>query len=108
MQTSPSHSLASTLHITRPINLFAGTIRDLAPHELLVRTETQMFGRLPKSGAVVLTTRTTTETLKEMAERMGMQEKEGFLREVNGWGADEAKFKGRGLWICVVERVLSG
>jgi hypothetical protein len=108
VQTSPSHSLASTLHIIRPINLFAGTIKDLLPHELLIRTETQLFGRLPKSGAVVLTTRTTTETLKEVAERMGAREKEGFLKEIHGWGVDEAKFKGRDLWIGVVERVLRG
>jgi hypothetical protein len=108
VQTSPSHSLASTLHIVRPINLFAGTIKDLLPHELLIRTETQMFGRLPKSGAVVLTTRTTTETLKEVAERMGAREKEEFLKEIDVWGVDEAKFKGRDLWITVVERVLRG
>jgi hypothetical protein len=39
---------------------------------------------------------------------MGVQEKERFLKEVNRWGADEAKFKGRGLWISVVERVFRG
>ncbi|KAI1587401.1 repeatmulti-domain protein [Pyrenophora tritici-repentis] len=54
IQTSPpTHSLASTLHITRPIDFFAGNIANLHPSELLVRTSTQVFARLPKSGAVI-------------------------------------------------------
>ncbi|CAA9960912.1 DUF3445 multi-domain protein [Pyrenophora teres f. maculata] len=109
IQTSPpTHSLASTLHITRPIDFFAGNIANLHPSELLVRTSMQVFARLPKSGAVVVATRTETETLGAMASRMGRVEKEGFLKEVAGWGEEEARFKGRELWVGVVERVLRG
>ncbi len=67
-----------------------------------------MFARLPKSGAVVVTTRTDTQTLKAMARRMTGAEKERFLREVEGWGPEEARNKGRELWIGVVERCLKG
>jgi hypothetical protein len=67
-----------------------------------------MYARLPKSDAVIVTTRTSTETLNDMAGRMSTYEKEGFLREVEGWGVDEARTKGRELWIGVVERCLKG
>lgn len=67
-----------------------------------------MFARLPKTGAVVVTTRTRTETLSEMVERMNGREKGAFMREVEGWGNEEAKAKGRDLWIGVVERCLKG
>jgi hypothetical protein len=67
-----------------------------------------MFARLPKSDAVIVTIRTGTETLGEMAERMNGMEKEAFIREVKGWGAEEARIKGRDLWIGVVERCLNG
>ncbi|KAI4682648.1 uncharacterized protein J4E84_007112 [Alternaria hordeiaustralica] len=43
IQTRPLRAtLASTLHIPRPMDFFAGHIADLQPTELLVRTETQM------------------------------------------------------------------
>jgi hypothetical protein len=90
------------------MDFFAGNIANLHPSELLVRTETQMFARLPKSDAVIVTTRTSTETITDMAERMNGWEKEAFLKTVNGWGAEEARFKGRELWIGVVERCLKG
>jgi hypothetical protein len=35
-------------------------------------------------------------------------EKERFLREVEGWEPEEARTKGRELWIGVVERCLKG
>ncbi|KAI4643810.1 hypothetical protein J4E93_006823 [Alternaria ventricosa] len=109
IQTRPLRAtLASTLHIPRPMDFFAGHIADLHPSELLVRTETQMYARLPKSGAVIVTTRTNTETLSEMKDRMTMREKEAFLREIGQWGEEEARVKGRDLWIGVVERCLKG
>ncbi|KAG9187281.1 hypothetical protein G6011_05152 [Alternaria panax] len=109
IQTRPHRSsLASSLHIPRPVDFFAGNIANLHPSELLVRTETQMFARLPKTGAVVVTTRTSTETLSDVAERMNGREKKAFMMEVEGWGNEEARFKGRELWIGVVERCLKG
>ena len=57
---------------------------------------------------MVVATRTGTETLRDMAARMGREDKEAFLKEVNGWGEEEARFKGRELWVGVVERVLRG
>jgi len=90
------------------MDFFAGHIADLYPSELLVRTETQMYARLPKSGAVIVTTRTSTETLSEMKDRMTMREKEAFLKEIGQWGEEEARAKGRDLWIGVVERCLKG
>ncbi|KAI4942622.1 hypothetical protein J4E91_010017 [Alternaria rosae] len=109
IQTRPPRAtLASTLHIPRLMDFFAGHIADLQPTELLVRTETQMYARLPRSGAVIVTTRTSTETLSEMKDRMSSREKEAFLREVGEWGPEEARLKGRDLWIGVVERYLKG
>jgi hypothetical protein len=55
-----------------------------------------------------MTTRTTTETLQNLVGRLTAEEKGGFLLAINGWGDDETKFKGRNLWIGVVERVLRG
>jgi hypothetical protein len=43
-----------------------------------------------------------------MAERMNGREKDAFMMEVEGWGNEEAKAKGRDLWIGVVERCLKG
>ncbi|RMZ70817.1 alpha- -mannosyltransferase [Pyrenophora seminiperda CCB06] len=109
IQTSPvNQSLASSLHITRPIDFFAGNIVNLHPSQLLVRTSTQVFTKLPNSGAVVVATRTDTETLQDMAARMGKKEKEEFLEQVSNWGDEESRFKGRELWMGVVERVLTG
>ena len=109
IQTSPAmHSLSSTLHITRPMDFFAGNIANLHPSELLVRISIQVFARLPNSGAVVVATRTETETLRDMAAGMDREDKEAFLKEVNEWGEEEARFKGRELWVGIVERVLRG
>lgn len=90
------------------MDFFAGHIADLQPTELLVRTETQMYARLPRSDSVIVTTRTSTETLSEMKDRMSSREKEAFLRELGEWGPEEARLKGRDLWIGVVERYLKG
>jgi len=88
------------------MDLFAGNIQDLAPSDLLVRRETQMLHRLTRCGAVVLTLRTQTERLVDvLADR---EQRDDFMREVEGWGREEARIKGRDLWIGGVERWIAG
>ncbi|RAR14509.1 hypothetical protein DDE83_002081 [Stemphylium lycopersici] len=107
IQTSPqSHSLASLFHKPRPMDLFAGNIHNLAPPDLLVRREMQMLHQLPRCGAVVLTLRKRTERLVDvLADR---DQREAFMRDVEGWGREEARIKGRDLWIGGVKRWIAG
>ncbi|CAO2652554.1 Nn.00g008370.m01.CDS01 [Neocucurbitaria sp. VM-36] len=100
IQTRPDkRTLSSLLFTQRPADFFSGNIFNLAPADLLVRRETQTFRRLPKCGAVVISTRTGTRGLAEL----GRGERRELLEEVRGWGEDGARFKGRDLWITAVE-----
>ncbi|KAF1947472.1 hypothetical protein EJ02DRAFT_333533 [Clathrospora elynae] len=96
--------LAALLHIRRPVDFFAGDLHNLLPSTLIVRRETTMFHRLPRSGAVIMTTRTAMQELRQL----GLKERAELMREVYGWDEDEARFKGRALWVGLVERFFAG
>ncbi|KAF1844315.1 uncharacterized protein K460DRAFT_379282 [Cucurbitaria berberidis CBS 394.84] len=100
IQTRPDRrTLGDVLHIQRPADFFAGNIFNLTPKDLLVRRETQIFRRLPKSAAIVFSSKTSTTRLVELSRI----ERRELLREVEGWNEDVARFKGRDLWITAVE-----
>jgi hypothetical protein len=91
--------LSTSLHISRPADFFSGSVQHLVPQNLYVRREYQSFRQLPKSGAVVMMTRTDLSKLMDIEDRQG---KTGLIAEIRGWDEDEATFKGRDLWIRAV------
>lgn len=108
IQTLPSHhpsaSLTTQLHVLRPVDFFPGRTRNLKAEELLVRTETQTFFRLEKSGAVVMSSRARVERLMDLEE----VERRELWEEVRGWGVEEARVKGREIWGRVLEALSNG
>ncbi|OAL56231.1 hypothetical protein IQ07DRAFT_496700 [Pyrenochaeta sp. DS3sAY3a] len=99
---SPRPLLASTLHIPRPADLFAGDISSLHVGLMVVRREVQTFRALPGSGAVVMSTKTKLERLVSLEE----MERRELLSEFGGWGEMEKRVKGWELWEEVVEGFL--
>jgi hypothetical protein len=100
IQTRPlSSSTSSSLHIPRPADFFSGNISSLLPTNLFVRREYTSFRLLPKCGAVVMTSRTELGKLTDVIDR---KSKRDLMDEVEGWGKEEAEWKGRSLWIRAV------
>ncbi|KAJ4360298.1 uncharacterized protein N0V89_000859 [Didymosphaeria variabile] len=75
-------------------DFFSGDISFLQAESLHARIEQQMFRKLPKSGAVVLTTRVQIEPLVRMEERKLRH----LAKEIRSWPAHIARLKGRDLW----------
>lgn len=75
-------------------DFFNGNMSLLQPATLYARVERQMFRRLPKTKAVVMTTRVQIEPLVCM-EKERLQY---LSREIRSWPAHIARLKGRGLW----------
>ena len=69
-----------------------------------MRTETQTFFRLEKSGAVVMSSRARVERLMDLEE----VERRELWEEVRGWGVEEARVKGREIWGRVLEALSNG
>jgi hypothetical protein len=68
--------------------------------DVLFRRERQAFRRLPKSGAVVFSVKTTITPL----ERLGDEDLLGFAKEVSSWPGEVAVYKGRDVWgQCAME-----
>lgn len=86
------------------MDLFAGNTNDLNPYILTIRCETQTFKVLPKTGSVVMTTKTDLKRLSELDE----VERAELMMEIKGWDEDEAIFKGRDLWIRAVSGWCTG
>jgi hypothetical protein len=100
IQTRPPFpSTSSSLHIPRPADFFSGNISSLLPTNLFVRREYTSFRLLPKCGAVVMSTRTELGKLTDVVDRKSKRE---LMDEVEGWGEEEAEWKGRSLWIRAV------
>lgn len=91
--------LSASLHIARPADFFSGDMHNLTPANLYLRREHQSFRLLPKSGAMVMTSRTELSKLMEVDSRAGKAE---LMEEVMNWDEHEANFKGRDLWIKAV------
>ncbi|KAI8932677.1 hypothetical protein NX059_010171 [Plenodomus lindquistii] len=96
IQTLPTPTSQPSLHIPRPVDFFPGALSNLLPSTLIIRTETTTFRRLPRTGAIAMNTHTRT---KKLTDVVGGEEKKKLLDEVQGWEEDEARFKGRDLWI---------
>ncbi|KAH7406790.1 hypothetical protein DE146DRAFT_786591 [Phaeosphaeria sp. MPI-PUGE-AT-0046c] len=97
--------LFSSLFIQRPADFFSGNIYSLLPINLYIRYEHQTFRMLPRTGAIVMSTRTE---LKKLTELDGRREKEELMGEIWGWDQEEATFKGRDLWIRAVRSWCEG
>lgn len=59
-----------------------------------MRREHQIFRRLPKSGAIVFSTRTELQKLINL----NLQEKRDLVKEIRGWDEVVATRKGLELW----------
>ncbi|KAL6707516.1 hypothetical protein ACN47E_004086 [Coniothyrium glycines] len=100
IQTRPHNQPTSAhFHMRRPADLFAGQLFDLRPSNLHVRHEHQTFRRLPRSGAMVMSTRTELQKLTDLS----IHESRELLKEIEAWDEGAAAIKGRDLWITAVE-----
>jgi hypothetical protein len=66
----------------------------LRPEFVIVRRERQTFRRLPESGTVVFTVKTSVERLVDIEP----EEREGLAKEIRAWPSQIASYKGRDLW----------
>jgi Protein of unknown function (DUF3445) len=62
--------------------------------EVLLRRERQTFRRLPRTGALVFSVKTTLETLDELP----VDQLQALATEIRSWPEDMAKYKGRDVW----------
>jgi hypothetical protein len=97
---SSTGPLSASLHICRPADFFSGNVHNLNPSTLYVRREHQSFRLLPKSGAIIMTTRTELSRLLEVESQA---DKAKLMDEVMSWKEYEASFKGRELWITALK-----
>lgn len=79
-------------------DFFSGNISFLRPEALHARIERQMFRRLPRSGAIVMTTRVQVSPLVRMPQR----KLHHLGKEIRSWPAHIARLKGRDLWARAV------
>ncbi|KAF1968229.1 hypothetical protein BU23DRAFT_541578 [Bimuria novae-zelandiae CBS 107.79] len=80
-------------------DFFSGNVGTLfQPKTLHGRFERQMFTKLSKTGAIVLTTRVQVHPLAEIEEA----DLVAFAEDVRSWPAHVARLKGRDLWGSVV------
>lgn len=77
-----------------------GGLGILRPAEIILRRERQTFSRLPESGAVCFTVRTSMSWLTEL----GVVDLAGLAREIKTWPQDVAEYRGFGVWGNVVLR----
>ena len=75
-------------------DFFSGNLRLLQPATLHARIERQMFRRLPKTRAIVLTTRVQIKPLVHMKK----EHLQILSREIRSWPAHIGRLKGRELW----------
>lgn len=89
--TEPDEGLSNTLF--RPDGL---TEQQPGPSidEVLLRRERQTFRRLPRTGALVFSVKTSLQTLKELP----VDQLQALATEIRSWPEDMAKYKGRDIW----------
>lgn len=61
---------------------------------ILLRRERQTFRRLPRTGALVFSVKTTLNTLDELPP----DQLRALATEIESWPEDMAKYKGREVW----------
>jgi hypothetical protein len=96
--------LEKLLFIQEGKDFFPGDMSNLFPDCVMVRREHQAFRRLPKSGCVVFTVKTTVERLVDISN----DERQNLAREIRAWPSDIATYKGRDLWQRTVLRYCEG
>ena len=64
------------------------------PEHIIVRKERQGFNRLPKTGTILFTVKTTLTPLPELS----LDELENLVTELQSWPEDTARYRGRDRW----------
>lgn len=87
----PGEDLSETLY--RPDGLVE---QEVSPwlDDVLIRRERQTFRRLPRTGALVFTVKTTLTTLDELP----LREVQNLATEIRNWPEDIGVYKGRDIW----------
>lgn len=62
--------------------------------DVLLRRERQTFRRLPRTGALLFSVKTTLQTLKDLP----IDQLQALATEIRSWPEDMAKYKGRDVW----------
>jgi hypothetical protein len=105
VQVDPGNvGLEDLLFIQSGKDFFPGSLMNLNPRWILIRRERQTFRRLPKSGAIVFTVKTSIQKLTDVPE----SERRGLVEEIKSWPEDVANYKGRDLWETQVYRYCEG
>ncbi|KAF2650321.1 hypothetical protein K491DRAFT_609057 [Lophiostoma macrostomum CBS 122681] len=105
VQVDPGNvGLEDLLFIQSGKDFFPGNLMNLNPRCILIRRERQTFRRLPESGAIVFTVKTSIQKLTEVP----VSERRGLVDEIKAWPPDIATYKGRDLWETQVYRYCEG
>jgi hypothetical protein len=72
----------------------------LRPEDVIIRRERQTFTRLPKSGGICFTVRTSMARLIELED----EDFKGLAMEIRAWPEDVMEYRGFGVWGDVVLR----
>ena len=86
--------LAHLLFIQEPKDFFPDNLSSLLPQHIIVRREHQVFRRLLKSGAIILSTRTEVKRLTDLNIRQRIE----LVAEIRIWNPEVALSKGKELW----------
>lgn len=87
----PEESLSSILF--RPVSLSHENFEP-QPEHITIRRERQVFRRLPKSGGIVFSVKTSLTTL----DQLPLEELQNLAKEIESWPEDVGKYKGRDTW----------
>jgi hypothetical protein len=82
------------MFIQEPKDFFSGNLSSLLPQHIIIRREHQIFRRLPKTGAIVFSTRTELKKLTEL----DVDGRRDLVNEIRGWDREVATRKGLELW----------
>lgn len=101
---TPAVELVSVraLFIQKPEQMIADPegLGILRPEDVIIRRERQTFTRLPKSGGVCFTVRTSMARLIELED----EDFNGLAMEIRAWPEDVKEYRGFGVWGEVVLR----
>ncbi|MCJ1461413.1 hypothetical protein MMC07_000010 [Pseudocyphellaria aurata] len=89
--TEPTQSLQDLLCQLEPLE---GNPKPTRPDDVIFRWERQIFQRLPQSGAVLFSVKTSLTKLTEMSP----SDLRDFAIEARSWPEDVANYKRRNLW----------
>jgi hypothetical protein len=87
----PDESLSSILF--RPISLVHKNFEP-QPEHITIRRERQVFRKLPKSGGIIFSVKTSLTTL----DQLSLEELQNLAKEIESWPEEVGKYKGRDSW----------